>query len=63
MKIVVVRDRCEGNARCVALAPAVFRVDESDQVEVLVAEPGEDQRAAVTAAAARCPRQALIIED
>jgi ferredoxin len=63
MKIVVDRDRCEGNARCAALAPTVFRVDDQDQVEVLIAEPGPELRAAVEAAVARCPRQALMIEE
>jgi len=63
MKIVVDRDRCEGNARCVELAPTVFRVDDRDQLHVLVEEPGPELRAAVEAAVARCPRQALMIDD
>ena len=63
MKIIVDHDRCEGNARCVQLAPAVFKTDENDQLHVLQPEPAEDQRAAVEAAVARCPRQALMIED
>jgi len=63
MKIVVDRDRCEGNARCVELAPTVFRVDEQDQLQVLVEAPGPELRAAVEAAVARCPRQALMIDD
>ena len=63
MKVLVDRDRCEGNAKCVALAPAVFTVDDSDQVQMLIAAPGEEHRKAVEAAVARCPRQALMIED
>lgn len=63
MKIRVDRDRCEGNARCVKLAPTVFRVDDQDQVEVLIPEPGPELHAAVEAAVARCPRQALMVED
>lgn len=62
LKILVDRDRCEGNARCVELAPAVFRVDDQDQVQV-IGTPGPEQRAAVEAAVARCPRQALMLED
>ena len=62
MKILIDRDRCEGNARCVQLAPAVFRVDDQDQVQI-IGEPGPDQRAAVAAAVARCPRQALMLDD
>lgn len=62
VKVLVDRDRCEGNARCVKLAPTVFRVDDLDQVQV-IAEPGPELRGAVEAAVARCPRQALMIED
>ena len=62
-RVVVDRDRCEGNARCVKLAPAVFRVDDDDQLHVLVEEPPPEERAAVEAAVARCPRQALAIEQ
>ena len=63
MKIVVDRDRCEGNGRCVTEAPRVFTVDDRDQVEVLIAEPGPELRKGVEAAVARCPRQALRIEE
>lgn len=60
MKIVVDRDLCEGNARCVALAPQVFRTDDNDQL--VITQPTEAQREAVEAAVAVCPRQALSLE-
>jgi ferredoxin len=63
MKIVVDRDLCEGNARCVQAAPRVFRVDDADQVELLVEQPGEELRDAVETAVALCPRQALRVVD
>jgi ferredoxin len=63
VKVVVDRDRCEGNGKCVTEAPQVFAVDDRDQVELLIAEPGPEHRARVEAAVARCPRQALMIED
>jgi ferredoxin len=63
MRVVVDYDRCEGNARCAELAPAVFRVDDRDQLHVLVEQPPDDQRKAVEAAVVRCPRQALSIID
>ncbi|HVK73484.1 MAG TPA: ferredoxin [Kofleriaceae bacterium] len=63
MKILVDRDRCEGNARCVQEAPAVFAVDDREQLQVLLEEPGPEHKAAVEAAVARCPRQALQIDD
>jgi ferredoxin len=61
VKVLVDRDRCEGNAKCVALAPAVFSVDDNDQVQITGAP--DPHRKAVEAAVARCPRQALMIED
>ncbi|MBZ0237275.1 MAG: ferredoxin [Deltaproteobacteria bacterium] len=63
MKVIVDYERCEGNARCVKEAPTVFRTDENDQLHLLQPEPPEELRAAVEAAVARCPRQALMIDD
>ncbi len=63
MKILVDHERCEGNARCVKLAPTVFQTDEKDQLLLLQPEPGPELHAAVEAAVARCPRQALSIDE
>lgn len=57
--VVVDRDRCEANQVCMRLAPDVFRVDEQDQLHVLVDTVSEERRAAVERAVAACPRQAL----
>jgi ferredoxin len=62
MKIVVSYDLCEGNARCMQLAPKVFQVDDKDMLTVLIEEPGEELREAVEAAVALCPRQAIKLE-
>jgi ferredoxin len=59
VKVVVDRTLCEGNARCVKLAPEVFQIpDDADVVEVRI-DPPESMRAAVEQAIERCPRQAL----
>ena len=64
MRIVVDRDLCEGNARCVRVAPAVFALeDDADQVRVLIERPGEALRETVETAVATCPRQALKLEE
>lgn len=64
MRIVVDRDLCEGNARCVRIAPAVFQLeDDQDQVRVLVERPGEELRDAIETAIATCPRQALKLAE
>lgn len=63
MKIEVDRDLCEGNALCVKAAPGVFRVDDSDTVEVLVAEVGPEVMPAIKEAVRRCPRGALALVE
>lgn len=62
MKVLVNRELCEGNARCVAAAPSVFQLaDDEDKVVVLVEHPGEELRAQVERAIDLCPRQALAL--
>ena len=61
-RIVVDRDLCEGNARCVQAAPAVFAIDERDQLELLIEEPGPELVSKVENAVALCPRQALRLD-
>jgi len=61
MRVVVDRDLCEGNARCVQLAPRVFQTDDNDKLVILVERPPPELREAVESAVALCPRQALRI--
>lgn len=63
MRVVVDLDLCQGHGVCESEAPEVFRVGDDRRVEVLDAEPGEDQRAAVAAAVKYCPTHALALED
>jgi ferredoxin len=63
VKIRVDYDLCEGNGVCAQLAPAVFRVDDDDQLHVLRDRPGEELRAEVELAVRRCPRGALAVDD
>lgn len=63
MRILVDRELCEGNARCVRVAPAVFALeDDADQVRILIERPDEALREEVETAVATCPRQALELE-
>ena len=43
MKVVVDRDRCEGNAVCVGIAPDLFDLDDEDYAVVKVDEIPADQ--------------------
>ena len=63
MKIRVDYDLCEANALCMEQAPEVFKVDEKDELHILVEEPPESLREKLEAAVRLCPRQALSLDD
>jgi len=60
MKIIVDPDRCEGQAVCVGLAPAVFALDDDDEVVRLLVDdvPPEHEKRA-RKAVAKCAMAAL----
>lgn len=62
MKVIVDFELCEANALCMQAAPEVFRVDENDQLDILIETPPESLRKKVQEAARLCPRQAIRIE-
>ena len=62
VRVGVDAGRCEGNAICTALAPAVFDLDSNDLAVVLVDEVGPDQHEAAMAAVDSCPVAAIIVE-
>jgi ferredoxin len=63
MRVVVDRDRCEGNAVCVRVAPEVFRLDDDDYATVTVDPVPGEQEALAEQAIAECPRAALSRTD
>jgi ferredoxin len=63
MKIVVDYDLCEANAVCMEVCPEVFKVDDGDNLHILVESPPESVRFKVEEAVRLCPRQALSLED
>lgn len=63
MRVVVDRDRCEGNAVCVGIAPDLFVLDEDDYVMVTKDPIPADQEALAEQAIAECPRAALRRKD
>ncbi|MGC2654524.1 MAG: ferredoxin [Mycobacterium sp.] len=63
MRVIVDRDRCEGNAVCLGLAPDIFDLDDDDYA-VLKADPiPADREQLAEQAIAECPRAALARED
>lgn len=63
MRVEVDRDRCEGNAVCVGIAPDLFRLDDDDYVMVTRDPIPADREAAAEQAIAECPRAALTRRD
>jgi ferredoxin len=60
VRIAVDADKCQGHARCYALAPRLFEIDDYGQSSVVgdgTVPPGEEERAAL--AIANCPELAI----
>ncbi|KUI04230.1 ferredoxin [Mycolicibacterium acapulense] len=63
MRVEVDRDRCEGNAVCVGIAPALFDLDEDDYAVVKLDPVPADQEDLAEQSIAECPRAALLRRD
>lgn len=63
MHVDVDRDRCEGNAVCLGIAPDLFDLDDEDYAVVKVDPVPADQEALAEQAIAECPRAALSRRD
>ena len=63
MRVVVDRDRCEGNAFCVRIAPEVFQLDEDEYATVIADPVPAGQEALAVQAIGVCPRAALSRKD
>jgi len=59
MEITVDRDLCEANAVCCGLAPAVFELDDDENLVIKIANPSEELLPKVQKAVERCPKNAL----
>jgi ferredoxin len=63
MRVVAEIDKCIGAGTCVRFAANVFtQDDDTGLVEILIDEPGEEQRTSVESAVRLCPTHALRIE-
>ncbi|OLP02964.1 ferredoxin [Mycolicibacterium porcinum] len=63
MRVEVDRDRCEGNAVCVGIAPDLFDLDDDDYAVVKADPVPADQEGLAERSIAECPRAALIRKD
>lgn len=66
MKVTVDLDLCQGHSVCMAECPEVFQVlerqDDYPVVSIILAEPPEALREAVTLAAKYCPNNVISID-
>ncbi|OBH43422.1 ferredoxin [Mycobacterium mantenii] len=63
MRVVVDRDRCEGNAFCVNIALEVFQLDDDEYAVVITDPVPVEQETLVEQAIEACPRAALSRAD
>jgi ferredoxin len=63
MRVRVVSERCQGHNRCVALAPALFELDEYGCARSVLASVPADLHDAARLASASCPEEAIEIAD
>jgi ferredoxin len=63
VRVEVDRDRCEGNAVCLGIAPDIFDLDDEDYAVVKTDPIPAGQEELAEQAIAECPRAALIRRD
>lgn len=63
MHVIVDRDRCEGNAVCVGIAPDLFDLDDDDYAVVKADPVPADQEELAEQSIQECPRAALLRKD
>lgn len=59
-RVKVIRSKCIAAASCVAIAPKVFQLDETNIVKVISQDELDDLK---LLAAQSCPTMAIIVED
>jgi ferredoxin len=63
MEVIVDWALCDGNGNCTVEAPEVFELDDQDQLQVLIEQPGAEHRDQVLAAVSACPKRALSVAE
>lgn len=63
MRVDVDKLVCEANQTCERIAPEVFRLDDTDELEILQPEPPPELHDKVRQAVDRCPKLALSITE
>jgi ferredoxin len=64
MKIRVIEGKCSGHARCAAVAPEIFLLNDDGYLEIAETNIPADQEGLARRGARACPERAIeIVED
>lgn len=63
MKIRIEKTSCVGNARCAAVAPELFPLDENGYIAVAEIQVPAGQEELARRGAAACPERIILIEE
>jgi ferredoxin len=63
MKVILDRPKCVGHARCAAVAPEVFDLDENGYLAWEEKTVGEEMRSQATRGMRACPERAISLSD
>jgi ferredoxin len=63
MQIVINRDTCESNGLCAGIVPALFELNDDDELVVLNDSPTGELAEKAKRAAKMCPKQAITLVD
>ena len=63
MKIRIEKAGCVGNARCAAVAPDIYKLDDDGYIAVEEIDVPEGQEALARRGARACPERIIIVEE
>ena len=63
MKIAIDRERCAGHARCAAVAPDLYRLDDNGYIAMDGFEVPPGQEAMAQRGARACPERIITVRD
>jgi ferredoxin len=61
MKIILDQDKCTGHARCNAIAPDLYELDDNGYCAITELQVPPDREADAQAGAGECPERAITI--
>jgi ferredoxin len=63
MKVIHDRPKCVGHARCAAVAPEVYDLDENGYLDLEEKNVGEEMRSQAIRGMRACPERAISLSD